>query len=163
MVPPCYSTRGRSSTGKTSEPPKKPSPNGRTPPAWSPAAPTRGEVVVVADPGIPIVQNLIRWDMVSAARRELDERRDVEFPPTVHMAAIDGTVTALHHFIDQLDLPETAEILGPVDLPPGEKLPGSTAMKDYNEPVQRILVRATGPEPIRYGTQSRIHCGADPA
>ena len=101
-----------------------------------------GEVVVAADPGIPIVQNLIRWDMVSAARRELDERRDVEFPPTVHMAAIDGTVTALHHFIDQLDLPETAEILGPVDLPPGEKLPGSTAMKDYNEPVQRILVRA---------------------
>ena len=102
----------------------------------------QGEVVVAADPGIPIVQNLIRWDMVSAARRELDERRDVEFPPTVHMAAIDGTVTALHHFIDQLDLPETAEILGPVDLPPGEKLPGSTAMKDYNEPVQRILVRA---------------------
>ena len=50
-------------------------------------------------------------------------------------------MTALHHFIDQLDLPETAEILGPVDLPPGEKLPGSTAMKDYNEPVQRILVR----------------------
>ena len=36
--------------------------------------------------------------------------------------AIDGTVTALHHFIDQLDLPETAEILGPVDLPPGARI-----------------------------------------
>ena len=97
-------------------------------------APTSAVTAVIAAGGVAVA--------LRGARRELDERRDVEFPPTVHMAAIDGTVTALHHFIDQLDLPETAEILGPVDLPPGEKLPGSTAMKDYNEPVQRILVRA---------------------
>ncbi|MFC6146050.1 primosomal protein N' [Corynebacterium nasicanis] len=100
-----------------------------------------GEVVVVADPGLPVVQSLIRWDMVGAAARELAQRRDVGFPPAVHMAAVDGANAALDTLRELVDLPPGAEILGPVDLPPGVSLPG-----EYDEaqhgPPQRLLLRA---------------------
>lgn len=100
-----------------------------------------GEVVVVADPGLPVVQSFIRWDMVGAAARELAQRRDVGFPPAVHMAAVDGANAALDAFREHADLPPGAEVLGPVDLPPGVTLPG-----DYDEakhgPPQRLLLRA---------------------
>lgn len=100
-----------------------------------------GEVVVVADPGLPVVQSFIRWDMVGAAARELAQRRDVGFPPAVHMAAVDGANAALDAFREHADLPPGVEVLGPVDLPPGVTLPG-----DYDEakhgPPQRLLLRA---------------------
>ncbi|MDO5511968.1 primosomal protein N' [Corynebacterium sp.] len=100
-----------------------------------------GEVVVVADPGLPVVQSLIRWDMVGAAARELAQRRDVGFPPAVHMAAVDGANAALDAFREHVDLPPGVEVLGPVDLPPGVSLPG-----EYDEakfgPPQRLLLRA---------------------
>lgn len=99
-----------------------------------------GEVIVVADPGIPVVQSFIRWDMVGAAATELAQRREVNFPPAVHMTAIDGANSALDSFLDLVELPEHAEVLGPVDLPPGITLPG-----EYDEnrfgPAQRLLLR----------------------
>ncbi|MDU0477774.1 primosomal protein N' [Staphylococcus chromogenes] len=99
-----------------------------------------GEVIIVSDPGLPAVQNLIRWDMVGAARTELQQRKEVRFPPTVHMAVIDGPLRTLDAFLDTLQLPQGAEVLGPVDLPPGVSIPG-----EYDEarfgPVQRYLIR----------------------
>ncbi|MDO4760363.1 MAG: primosomal protein N' [Corynebacterium sp.] len=99
-----------------------------------------GEVVVVADASLSVVQHFIRWDVVGRAAQELAERRDVRFPPAVNMAAVDGPSKALDQFIDIVELPEHAEILGPVDLPPGVKLPG-----EYDEatfgPPQRLLIR----------------------
>lgn len=99
-----------------------------------------GEVIVVAEPAHPLVQELIRWDLTGAAERELRERAEVGFPPAVHMAAVDGTHDSLALFQELLELPAGAEILGPVDLPVGDKLPG-----DYDErrfgPAQRILIR----------------------
>lgn len=100
-----------------------------------------GEVVVIAEPGHPLVQEFIRWDLTGAAERELRERSEVGFPPAVHMAAVDGAHESLLLFQSLVELPDGADILGPVDLPAGEKLPG-----DYDEhrfgPPQRILVRA---------------------
>lgn len=99
-----------------------------------------GEVVIVADPGLPAVQELIRWDMVGAAERELAERAEVRFPPAVHLAAVDGANESLDLFLSLTQLPQGAEVLGPVDLPAAAKLPG-----DYDEqrfgPAQRILIR----------------------
>ncbi|MCQ9369703.1 primosomal protein N' [Corynebacterium sp. 35RC1] len=104
-----------------------------------------GEVIVVADPGLPAVQALIRWDMVGAAQRELAQRKEVHFPPAAHMAAVDGPSAALEEFLELVDLPEHAEVLGPVDLPPGVRLPGQ-----YNEqvagPPMRLLIRS----PLRH-------------
>ena len=100
-----------------------------------------GEVVVVADAGLPVVQSFIRWDMVGAAARELAQRRDVGFPPAVHMAAVDGANAALDTFRELVDLPEGVEVLGPVDLPPGVTLPGEYDERQYGPP-QRLLLRA---------------------
>lgn len=112
-------------------------------PAWK-----GGEVVIVADPGLAVVQSLIRWDMVGAAARELAQRHDVRFPPAVHMAAVDGANAALDTFLEILQLPEHAEVLGPVDLPPGVHLPGEYDEERFG-PAQRILLRTPlGPRSV---------------
>ena len=100
-----------------------------------------GEVVVVADPALPAVQHLIRWDMPGFAALELAQRRDARFPPAVHIALVDAPRAALDDFFNNLDLPAHAELLGPVDLPPGEHLPGEWDVAQFG-PAQRMLVRA---------------------
>ncbi|MGV0358327.1 primosomal protein N' [Corynebacterium mastitidis] len=99
-----------------------------------------GRVIVAADPGLPVVQHLIRWDMPTAAARELEQRREVRFPPAVHMAAIDGAAAAVDSVLREARLPEHADVLGPVDLPPGEHLPGEYDERRFG-PAQRVLVR----------------------
>lgn len=99
-----------------------------------------GEVVVMADPSLPVVQHFIRWDMAGAAARELAQRAEVRFPPTVHMAAVDGAQASLDTFLELVELPAQAEVLGPVDLPASEKLPGEYDERVYGPP-QRLLIR----------------------
>ncbi len=100
-----------------------------------------GVVTIVADASIPTVQSLIRWDPVGHAEADLVARNEVGLPPSVHMAAIDGTAEAVHALIDEAHLPEqadSAEILGPVDLPPGVRRPAGIPV---GVPVIRMLVR----------------------
>lgn len=99
-----------------------------------------GEVIIAADEALPVVQYLVNWDMVAAARAELAGRREVRFPPAVHMAAVDGADAALDHFLSIAELPEHAEILGPVPLPPGVTLPGEYDEQRFGLP-QRALIR----------------------
>ncbi|WP_166904516.1 primosomal protein N' [Mycobacterium sp. DL440] len=97
-----------------------------------------GVVAVVAESAIATVQALIRWDPVAHADAELDGRGEVGLPPAVHMAAIDGTTAAVEALLDTAQLPDVAETLGPVELPPGARRPpglGSDAE------VSRMLVR----------------------
>ena len=101
-----------------------------------------GQVVVVADSGIPTVQALVRWDPVGHARSQLDERAEVGFPPTVHMAAIDGSAAAVAGLLEATVLPEGAEVLGPVPLPPGQRLPFGADDPEPDE-VHRMLVRVS--------------------
>lgn len=97
-----------------------------------------GVVAVVAESAIATVQALIRWDPVGHADVELDGRGEVGLPPAVHMAAIDGTTTATAALLDTAQLPESAEILGPVDLPTGARRPPGL---DADAEVSRMLVR----------------------
>lgn len=97
-----------------------------------------GVVAVVAESAIPTVQALVRWDPVAAAEAELDARTEVGLPPAAHMAAIDGDVASAAALIDTATLPEGAEVLGPVDLPPGARRP---AGEPVDGPVIRMLVR----------------------
>lgn len=101
-----------------------------------------GVVTVVADAAIPTVQALIRWDPVWAAEAELDARAEVGLPPTVHMAALDGTseaVAALLAAAGGADSVEGgADILGPVELPPGSRRPPGVAP---DAAVVRMLLR----------------------
>ncbi|MBM0261933.1 primosomal protein N' [Corynebacterium macginleyi] len=100
-----------------------------------------GRVIIAADPKLSVVRHLMSWDMVAAAAEELRARREVRFPPAVHFAAIDGADAALDSFAQVVDLPEHAEVLGPVPLPPGDSLPGEYDMDRFGPP-QRLVVRA---------------------
>ncbi|GLZ35940.1 putative primosomal protein N' [Lentzea sp. NBRC 105346] len=87
---------------------------------WMTAAalvrPGNGRVVVIADSSLAPVQALVRWDPVWHARTELAARTELGFPPAVRMATVDGSPEALNALLDELRLPSTGEILGPVPL-----------------------------------------------
>jgi primosomal protein N' (replication factor Y) len=97
-----------------------------------------GVVTVVAESSVPTVQSLIRWDPVGHAEAELAARTEVALPPSVHMAAIDGAAEAVAALLDEVQLPDGAELLGPVELPPGARKPPGTA---DDVAVTRMLVR----------------------
>jgi primosomal protein N' (replication factor Y) len=80
-----------------------------------------GQVVLVADAGIPSVQALVRWDPAGAAARELAERAEVGFPPAVRMATLTGPSTAVREFLAAAALPEDAEVIGPVPVAAGAR------------------------------------------
>ena len=97
-----------------------------------------GVVAVVAEAAIPTVQALIKWDPVGHAEAELTGRTEVGLPPSVHMAAVDGAGDAVAALLSHAELPEDADVLGPVDLPPGVRRPPATPA---GEPAIRMLVR----------------------
>jgi primosomal protein N' (replication factor Y) (superfamily II helicase) len=97
-----------------------------------------GLVTVVAESSVPTVQSLIRWDPVGHAEAELAARTEVALPPSVHMAALDGGAEAVAALLDEIQLPDSAELLGPVELPPGARRPPGTPAEVS---VTRMLVR----------------------
>ena len=103
-----------------------------------------GVLVVVAESSIPTVQSLIRWDPVGHAEADLTARAELGLPPSVHMAAIDGTAGAVAALLEQARLPDRgnfqADLLGPVDLPSGVRRPAGTPA---GVPVTRMLVRVS--------------------
>ncbi|WP_020573741.1 primosomal protein N' [Actinopolymorpha alba] len=75
-----------------------------------------GAVVVMGDPGIPAIQALVRWSPVAQAERELAERQVAGFPPAVRLATLEGPSDAVTDLAELTQLPEEAEVLGPVPL-----------------------------------------------
>jgi primosomal protein N' (replication factor Y) len=98
-----------------------------------------GVVLVVAESSLATVQSLIRWDPVGHAESELTARTEVGLPPSVHIAAIDGTPAAVTALLEEAGLSDLdADLLGPVDLPAGARRPAGTPA---GAPVTRMLVR----------------------
>ncbi|MGW7467459.1 primosomal protein N' [Streptomyces xantholiticus] len=101
-----------------------------------------GVVVVVAEPTLRPVQALVRWDPVGHALRELAERAELGFPPVSRMAEVAGRVSTVTAFLAGAELPQEAEVLGPVPLPsagPGRaRRPGEPPV---GEQWERALVR----------------------
>ena len=75
-----------------------------------------GRVVVMAESALQPVQALVRWDPAWHAAQELAARTELGFPPAVRMATVDGPAKAVAAFLDELELPPSGEILGPVPL-----------------------------------------------
>ncbi|MEV2274938.1 primosomal protein N' [Nocardiopsis sp. NPDC049922] len=95
-----------------------------------------GTVVVSADAALPVVQSLVRWDPAGFAARELADRRELGFPPAVTMASVTGAPEHVRELLDQLDLPEGTELLGPVPVAsPREETSGDAAA------TERALLR----------------------
>lgn len=110
-----------------------------------------GEVVVAVAPDDPTMQALIRWDPEGAAAAELETRREASFPPAVTLVVVDGTPTSLEQFEDAWTVPEESdgvgavEQLGPVELPPGVRLPAGLGEREADR-ARRLIIRvpATG-------------------
>ncbi|WP_156721465.1 primosomal protein N' [Streptomyces apocyni] len=101
-----------------------------------------GTVVMVAEPTLRPVQALVRWDPVGHAVRELADRAELGFPPVSRMAAVAGRPEAIAEFLDAVELPGDAEVLGPVPLPvtdPGR--PRRSGGPPPGEQWERALVR----------------------
>ncbi|WP_299928685.1 primosomal protein N' [uncultured Nocardioides sp.] len=73
-----------------------------------------GHVVAVGDPAHPALQALVRWDPAGFARREAHERSQAHLPPAARLATVTGDLGALDDVLHLLDLPDGAEVLGPV-------------------------------------------------
>jgi primosomal protein N' (replication factor Y) len=73
-----------------------------------------GHVVAVGDPAHPALQALVRWDPAGFARREAEERAQAHLPPAARLATVTGELGALDDVLHLLDLPDGAEVLGPV-------------------------------------------------
>ncbi|SDS90297.1 primosomal protein N' [Jiangella sp. DSM 45060] len=80
-----------------------------------------GEIVVVADPGAPAVQALVRWDPAGFAGRELAERSGLHLPPAARVAELTGAPADVDDLLMHLDLPDGAEVIGPVPVDDGAR------------------------------------------
>ena len=111
-----------------------------------------GTVTVVAESSVPTVQSLIRWDPVGHAEAELAGRTEVALPPSVHMAALDGAADAVAALLDEVHLPDSGELLGPVELPSGARRPAGTPA---DVAVIRMLVRVRRDEGLALAGELR--------
>ena len=102
--------------------------------------PAGGEVIVVAEASLPVVQALIRWDPAAHAERELAERYTLRFPPAVRMAAVSGPERAVAALLAAADLPPDAEVLGPVTQD-GAAAPAGNGAGQAPADTVRMLVR----------------------
>ncbi|HEX5190723.1 MAG TPA: primosomal protein N' [Streptosporangiaceae bacterium] len=73
-----------------------------------------GNVVIMADQGLPPVQALIRWDPATHADRELAERAELRFPPAARIAALTGADGDVRELLSTVSLPADTDVLGPV-------------------------------------------------
>lgn len=107
-----------------------------------------GTVLLVGDAAPAPTQALVRWDPVGFAARELAERAELHLPPAVRVAAVTGTRDAVSAVLARLELPDGADVLGPVviDEPSTQAAGGRPAPATLDPPV-RAIVRA----PLRSG------------
>jgi len=98
-----------------------------------------GTVVLMAEPDLPPVQALIRWDPATHADRELAERAELQFPPAVRMAALTGAENDVRELLSGVNLPARADVLGPVPA-------GRTDPAGDGDPAVRYLIRVPSTE-----------------
>ncbi|RNL86413.1 primosomal protein N' [Halostreptopolyspora alba] len=98
-------------------------------------APQGGQVIVLAESALPVTQALVRWDPSGFAERELAERRELGFPPAVTMASITGESAHVRELVERIELPDEAELLGPVPIAPDDDSGGTSGR------AERALLR----------------------
>jgi primosomal protein N' (replication factor Y) len=81
-----------------------------------------GDVVIMADPAHASVQAVVRWDPLGFAHTEYQQRTVAHLPPTSRVAALDGPPRGIDQLMGELELPDVAEVLGPVPLDEPERV-----------------------------------------
>lgn len=81
-----------------------------------------GAALAVGDPAEPALQALVRWDHPGFAAREIADRQEAHLPPASRLATITGEPGAVDDAVTLLQLPEGAEVLGPVRVDDEERV-----------------------------------------
>lgn len=117
-----------------------------------------GTVVVAGESHIPSIQALVRWDPAAAAARELKLRREAGFPPATSMAAVDGTGDSIAELLAAWEAPDGAEVLGPVDLPPGIRPPAGMTQASTARPggARRAIIRVPSHQLEELGSSLKV-------
>ncbi|WCZ36594.1 Primosomal protein N' [Corynebacterium heidelbergense] len=113
-----------------------------------------GCVVLAGEPHHAAVQQLIRWDPLGAARRELVNRREAQFPPAVTVAAVDGTAQSVQELLQCWEAPPESQVLGPVPLPAGVRLPAGLT-PTHADQARRAIIRVPHAHAHALGTSLR--------
>lgn len=119
-----------------------------------------GEVIIMADGSLRIIELLKAWNVAAAAQLELTERNEAWFPPASSIAAIDGTTASIAMLMDtwqplwEAQTDQQPELLGPVPLPPGIRLPAGMEPHQRNT-ARRLLIRVPRSESHTLGSSLR--------
>ncbi len=113
-----------------------------------------GKIVISAEATLPSVQALVRWDPAGAAARELAERGEVNFPPTVRMASLTGTPAAVADLLAATTLPAGAEVIGSVPVEEGTMRTLLRAPREQGAALAARLHEASGGRSARKAAES---------
>jgi primosomal protein N' (replication factor Y) (superfamily II helicase) len=113
-----------------------------------------GKIVISAEATLPAVQALVRWDPAGAAARELAERGEVNFPPTVRMASLTGTPAAVADLLAATTLPDGAEVIGSVPVEEGTVRTLLRVPREHGAALAARLHEASGARSARKAAES---------
>ncbi|KRD36300.1 primosomal protein N' [Oerskovia sp. Root918] len=108
-----------------------------------------GQVLLVGDAAPGPTNALVRWDPAGFADRELAERRELDLPPAVRVAAVTGDRQAVDAVVARVGLADASTTLGPVEVAEAAGRParGGPARDPSLQPPVRTIVRV----PLREG------------
>lgn len=108
-----------------------------------------GQVLLVGDAAPGPTNALVRWDPAGFADRELAERRELDLPPAVRVAAVTGDRQAVDAVVARVGLADASTTLGPVEVAEGAGRParGGPGRDPSLQPPVRTIVRV----PLREG------------
>ncbi|MFF3063725.1 primosomal protein N' [Oerskovia sp. NPDC057915] len=108
-----------------------------------------GQVLLVGDAAPGPTNALVRWDPAGFADRELAERRELDLPPAVRVAAVTGDRQAVDAVVARVGLADPSTTLGPVEVAEAAGRPARAgAGRDPSlQPPVRTIVRV----PLREG------------
>lgn len=81
----------------------------------------------------------MRWDPVGFAVRGLAERRSAQLPPAFRLATVTASPEVLTDALAALQLPSSAELLGPVELEDGDARAVIRSPRARGVPLSRAL------------------------
>ena len=110
-----------------------------------------GQVLLVGDAAPGPTGALVRWDPAGFADRELAERRELDLPPAVRVAAVTGDRQAVDAVVARVGLADPSTTLGPVEVPegPGRPVRGGPG----RDPSLQLPVRTIVRVPLRQGRE----------
>jgi primosomal protein N' (replication factor Y) len=98
-----------------------------------------GQVLLVGDAAPAPTSALVRLDPGWLAERELGERRELDLPPAVRVAAVTGERNAVDAVVARVDLATPETVLGPVEVPPAPGDRRAPAATTLDVPVRVVL------------------------